>query len=82
MGRDKTPMTLDMKPAVRSYQISGPMGNTPDRPLSDTQANAVANAQQTKGNGKRGFYYKNEGEDTGSVSVVVPSRNHLSGFMG
>ncbi len=31
---------------------------------------------------KHGFYYKNEGEDSGSISAVVPSRGHLSGFMG
>ena len=82
MGREQTPMTMDLKPAVRSYQISGAMKNTPSTPYSDTTANRLANAQQTKGNGKNGFYYKNEGEDTGSISAVVPSRAHLSGFMG
>jgi hypothetical protein len=82
MGRASTPMTMDMRPAVRSYQISGEMKNSPERPYTDTMANKLANAQQTRGNGKHGFYYKNEGEDTGSISVVVPSRNHLSGFMG
>ena len=82
MGREQTPMTPGMRPAVRAYQISGPMGNRPDTPYSDMQANKLAKAQQTRGNGKNGFYYKNIGEDSGSISAVVPSRNHLSGQMG
>lgn len=81
MGRDQTPVSMTMRPAVRAYQISGPMGNRTDTPYSDTQANRLANAQQTRGNGKNGFYYKNEGEGEG-VSAVVPNRNHLSGMMG
>jgi hypothetical protein len=80
MGRDKTPMSMDFHPAVRAYQINGPMKNTPDKPYSDTTANRLANAQQTKGNGKNGFYYKNDGEDSGSISAVVPSYTHLTGM--
>lgn len=82
MGRDKTSMTPNMRPAVRGYQITGAMTNSIGSPYSDTQANRLANAQQTRGNGKNGFYYKNEGEDTGSISAVVPNRNHLTGRMG
>lgn len=82
MGRDQTPMSPSMRPAVRAYQISGEMKNTTSAPYSDTMANRLANTQQTRGNGKHGFYYKNEGEDTGSISAVVPSRNHLTGRMG
>lgn len=81
MGRDNTPVPMEARPAVRPYQISGSMGNRPDTPYSDTQANRLANAQQTRGNGKNGFYYKNEGEGAG-ISAVVPSRNHLTGQMG
>lgn len=82
MGRDRTPVPMDAKPAVRAYQITGGMNNRTDTAYSDTVANRLANAQQTRGNGKHGFYYRNEGEDTGSISAVVPSRNHLTGQMG
>lgn len=75
-----TPMTMDMRPAVRAYQINGPMKNTPSTPYSDTRANSLANAQRTKGNGKNGFYYKNDGEDEGSISAVVPHHSHLTGM--
>jgi hypothetical protein len=81
MGRAQTPMTMDMRPAVRAYQINGPMKNTPGTPYTDTRANALANTQQTKGNGKNGFYYKNDGEDSGSISAVVPSHEHLTGLI-
>jgi hypothetical protein len=81
-GAGATLMTSNMQPAVRAYQIAGPMGNRPDTPYSDTQANGLAKAQQTRGGGKHGFYYKNIGEDSGSISAVVPNRNHLSGQMG
>lgn len=75
----KTEVAMNAKPAVRAYQINGSMGNTPDRPYSDMRANALAKAQQTRGNGKNGFYYKNDAEDAESISAVVPSRAHLTG---
>lgn len=79
---DGTSVSMFARPAVRAYQISGPMKNTPSMPYSDMRANALAKSQQTRGNGKNGFYYTNIGEDVNSVSAVVPSRNHLTGFMG
>jgi hypothetical protein len=81
-GADGTPIPLTAKPAVRPYQINGPMTNRPDIPYTDAIANGMAKAQQKRGGGKSGFYYKNVGEDSGSISAVVPSRNHLTGFMG
>jgi len=81
MGRDRTPMSLTMRPAVRAYQINGPMKNSPGTPYTDTRANALARAQQTKGNGKHGFYYTNDAEDSGSISAVVPNHEHLTGLV-
>src|SRR5674476_632392 len=36
MRRAQTPMTTDMRPAVRSYQISAEMKNSQERPYTDT----------------------------------------------
>jgi hypothetical protein len=82
MGNSKsnpggTPVTDEMRPAVRAYQINGPMN---DKVYSDTMANRLASTQSAKGNGKNGFYYKNDGEDSGSISAVVPSYRHLTGL--
>lgn len=79
--RKQIPMTMDMRPAVRAYQINGPMKNTPSTPYSDSTANRLAKAQETKGTGTNGFYYKNIGEDGGSISAVVPSHKHLTGMV-
>lgn len=79
---DGTPVPMDAKPAVRVYQITGSMSNHPGTPYSDAKANGFAKAQQTRGYSKNGFFYKNIGEDEGSVSAVVPSRDHLRGQMG
>jgi hypothetical protein len=81
-GASGTKVPMDAKPAVRAYQITGSMSNHPGIPYSDAKANGFAKAQQTRGYSKNGFYYKNIGEDSGSVSAVVPSRNHLTGQMG
>ena len=71
------PIPLDVMPANRPYMITGDMTNAPRSPLSDMRANAQMKGQLTKGNAKRGYYYKNEGEDEGSISAVVPSQDHL-----
>ena len=65
------------KPSIKQYKIIGPMTNTPFNPHSDIKANALMKASLKKGNAKKGYYYKNEGEDVGSISAVVPNSNHL-----
>lgn len=77
---DGSPVPLSAKPSVRAYQITGSMSNHTGAPYSDAKANGFAKAQQSRGYSKNGFYYKNEGEDSGSISAVVPSRNHLRGL--
>lgn len=81
-GGRGTDVAMSAKPAVRVYQIAGSMSNHPGAPYSDAKANGFAKAQKTRGYSKNGFYYKNDGEDSGSVSAVVPNRNHLVGHMG
>ena len=74
---DGTPVDFASKPNLFAVKIKGEMSNTPERPMSDTRANAQMAGQQKKGNARRGYYYQNDGEDAGSISAVVPSGDHL-----
>lgn len=65
-------ITLDMKPSIKKYKIVCKMTNTPNTAYSDAKANGMMKALIRKGvNVRRGFYYKNDSEDYGSISVVV-----------
>ena len=68
-------ITLSMKPSIKKYKILCPMTNTNTSPYNDWKANGYMAASLKRGNAKRGFYYKNESEDYGSISVVVPNGN-------
>lgn len=70
---DGTPVLSHHKPHLFKVAIVGPMSNTPQRPHGDTRANALMAGQVKRGTAKRGYYYQNEGEDTGSISAVVPN---------
>ncbi len=72
-----TPMDLTWKPWIRPVMIVGPMSNTPDSYMSDSRANGQMRSQLTKGNAKRGYYYRNEGEHVGSISAVLPNGNAI-----
>ena len=69
--RSEIPMTV--KPKIGKYKIICPMTNTTSNPYHDWKANGYMAASRKRGNAKRGFYYKNESEDYGSISVVVPN---------
>ena len=69
------PMTV--KPKIFKVGIVGKMTNTPGTPLSDMKANATIKAMLKKGTARNGYYYINDGEDSGSISAVVPSKAHL-----
>jgi hypothetical protein len=70
---------MDIKPSVRPFKLTGEMVNTRASPKTDTKANAIMAANAKKGNAKRGLFYRNEGEDVGSISLAVPSgSSHLS----
>lgn len=73
-GKNSTPVPFDAKPSVAQYNIIGRMNNTATRPGTDDGANRRARSLAAM---TGGLYYKNAGEDSGSVSAVVPDRTFL-----
>lgn len=71
-GPTAVPVPLDATPAVRAYNIVGQMSNNTSHPTTDGRANGLAKRIKNSGT-----YYKNDGEDSGSISAVVPSAAHL-----
>lgn len=65
------------KPSIKPYKIIGKMSNQIHTPHKDFHANGYMKAAIKKGNAKRGYYYKNEAEDAGSISAVVPNGSHV-----
>ncbi len=53
------------------------MTNTFFTPHKDAQANSLMAGQLKRGRAKSGYYYTNIEEDEGSVSAVVPSKEHI-----
>ena len=72
MGRDNTPVPFDARPAVRAYEIAGNMSNNTFHPTTDTRANGMQRRLKNVGT-----YYKEDGEDSGSVAAVVPTKDFL-----
>jgi hypothetical protein len=67
----------NVKPSIKPFKIIGKMTNTPWSPHDDFKANGYMKASLKKGNAKNGYYYKNDGEDAGSISAVVPNGSHV-----
>ena len=65
------------KPAIKKYQIIGKMSNHIHIPMDDFKANGIMQGMLKRGKAKNGYYYKNVGEDVGSISAVVPNANHI-----
>ncbi len=72
-----TPVPMDARPHVFPVRIKGPMIGHPAAPVTDDYANARMRGQLTRGNARRGYFYRNVGEDEGSISAAVPSAAHL-----
>lgn len=53
------------------------MTNSPYKPHSDSMANGLIKRQLNKGVAVSGYYYENIGEDSGSISAVVPNATFL-----
>lgn len=68
---------LGSMPNIISFRIVGPMTNSRYYPHSDQKANSMIRSLKDRGKAKRGYYYKNEGEDSGSISAVVPDYTWL-----
>lgn len=71
------PVPMDVKPSIKPFKITGSMTNAIDRPHADFKANGYMQAALKKGNAKNGYFYKNDGEDYGSISAVVPGPGHI-----
>lgn len=74
---DGTKIPLTAKPDLFPVKIKGDMTNYVSTPMSDMKANATIKAMLKKKQAKRGYFYKNDGEDEGSISAVVPTQAHL-----
>lgn len=74
---DNTEIPMDCKPIVFEVKVIGDMTNGPDTPHTDMKANALMSRALRMGNAKRGYYYINDGEDSGSISAVVPNKSFL-----
>lgn len=74
---DGTAVPMTAKPNIFPVKIVGPMTNSRWNPHSDIRANALMRGLFKKGGAKRGFYYTNDSEDSGSISAVVPNPSHL-----
>lgn len=74
---DGTPVLPEHKPTIAPMRLVGAMTNTPNTAHADFKANGMMAGQLKRGNAKSGYYYKNDGEDVGSVSIVVPNGSHV-----
>ena len=74
---DNSPISFSSKPIIFPVKIIGRMTNLPQSAHSDTTANSLILRSIRKGNAKSGYFYKNDGEDAGSISAVVPDKSFL-----
>jgi hypothetical protein len=74
---DGTIISMNSKPIVFPVKIIGNMTNSPYKPHTDEKANSMILRNLKLGNAKSGYYYKNIGEDEGSISAVVPNGSFL-----
>lgn len=65
---------LSAVPSIFKARIIGPMGS---RVIADQTANNRMSRLLKTGNADTGFFYKNDGEDAGSLSAVVPAATWL-----
>lgn len=79
---DGTKMPLDVKPSVEPYYITGSMNNHPGAPYGDWKANGYMKGALKRGTARNGYYYENQGEDSGSISAVVPNGDHVKAAPG
>lgn len=71
-------VSLDCKPDIQPFLISGKMTNSASNPHEDFKANGYMGHQLKRGLAKSGYYYKNASEDEGSISIVVPNGDFIT----
>lgn len=74
---DSSVAPMSARPNIQPVRIVGRMTNTPQNPHEDFKANGMMAGQLKRGRAKSGYFYRNVGEDEGSVSAVVPRRAHV-----
>lgn len=74
---DGTLIPFNSKPIIFKVKITGKMTNSPRNPHKDNKANSLMLRSLKNGNAKSGYYYINDGEDSGSISAVVPNSTFL-----
>jgi hypothetical protein len=75
---DGTPMPMSVRPSVRPFRLNTEMSNFKFQPHEDFKANGYMSAAKKRGTARRGYYYSNVAEDSGSISVVVPDGSHVT----
>jgi len=78
---DGSEMPMHVKPSIQEFELIGKMNNLPHTAYDDFKANGYMKGALKKGNAKNGYYYKNVGEDAGSISIVVPNSNHIKAIL-
>ena len=71
-------MLTDTRPSIFPVRIVGGMTNTPATAHRDWHANGYMQAQIKQGRARNGYFYRNEAEDAGSISAVLPGRAHVA----
>ena len=74
---DRSIVPYDATPSVFSVELTGKMSNTAYNPHSDSTANRLMNRYSKSGNAKQGYFYRNDAEDEGSISAVVPDTSFI-----
>ncbi len=74
---DGSLIPMNCHPIIFPVKIVGPMTNNIWHPLADFQANGIMGRFLKAGRARRGYYYRNVGEDEGSISAVVPDGSFL-----
>lgn len=74
---DGSEVPFDATPSIFPVKITGDMKNTTYKPHSDMMANKLMNRFSKSGNARNGYFYKNDAEDEGSISAVVPDTSFI-----
>lgn len=70
-------VAMTARPSIDGFRLVGPMKNTPRRTSNDMRANSWMKKQISIGDLSKGCYYINDGEDAGSLSIVVPDASFI-----
>jgi hypothetical protein len=75
---DNTKIPLTVKPSIYRLKIKGEMQNTQDRPMPDAAIQFEIEPRQSRLRKKQGYFYRNEFEDSGSISAMLPAKTHVA----